>query len=130
MIADRWYDGDVERAKATLTYSRFVTWVEYFRREGVKREKADYYAAGVRIEIVRLRRQLVGIFQKPEGKEPELDDYLMEAADGETEERPKKKRSSPVGVITPDHPDYLMTSKMAMAAQLGILPETMAKINK
>lgn len=109
----------VGEVKERLAYPEFLSWMEYIRRDAEKRTKDEFYAAALRLEMVRLRRTVVGMLSKAsQGEEPTVDTFLL-ARQGEVAEA-GVKQLKPVGV-TPEHGDaYLAVSKAAWRARLGM----------
>lgn len=97
-------------------YPEFLGWVEYYRREADRNRKEDFYAAGLRLEIVRLRRTVVSIFKKLTDDDPTLENYLL-VKKGEGEQ-PSPVKSG----YRPGDDGYTAMSKAAWGAAIGLPP--------
>jgi hypothetical protein len=97
----------VNQVKDLVPYVEFLAWREFFRRESRERDKFEFYSAAIRTDLIRLRRTLVSIFQKPTGPEPTLETSLLNYADDS------------VGGVRPGDPDYLEMSKAAWMSFLS-----------
>lgn len=123
MVTDRHFPGlSVGDVKARLSYPEFLDWLAYYQKEQEQRDKDEFYLAAIRLEVVRLRRQVARMINSsaPLGPEPSIQTYMLDftqdiEGQGDTVRQVKKSGYTPA-----DGKVYVEASKAAWAARLGL----------
>lgn len=124
MVTDRHFPGlSVGDVKSRLSYPEYLDWLAYYQKDEERRSKEEFYLAAIRLEIVRLRRQVARMLSSaPLGPEPTIATYMLDFGqdiEGQGDVVPVVKKS---GYTPADGKAYLVASKAAWAARLGLAP--------
>lgn len=112
----------VDETKANTPYPELLAWVEHFRRKERRRQKLDFYLAGVRLEINLLRVQLANsmFFGGPKVAN-RLSDFLLVSSDesDDADDAAPPAAGAKKSGYSPGDPGYLAASKGAWLAKVG-----------